>query len=103
MQKLRAKPLIIDSKTKNPESITKNADTIISAVGKSNVVKPGMIKKGAILISVGLHKEPDGELHGDYEEEKIKNIASFYTPTPGGVGPVNVSILLKNVIQSSEK
>ena len=95
-------PTIIDSKTKNPQSLTKTADIIISAVGKPNIIKPNMIKKGVILISVGLHKGTDGKLHGDYNEEEIKNIASFYTPTPGGIGPVNVAMLLENLIKSSE-
>lgn len=91
-------PIVIDSKTENPENLTKNADIIISAVGKPNIIKPDVIKKGVILISIGLHKGSDGKLRGDYEEDKIKNIASFYTPTPGGVGPVNVAILLKNLV-----
>lgn len=99
LKKMNITPSIIDSKTPNPKTITKKADIIISAVGKANIVKPEMIKKGVILIGVGLHKEEDGKLHGDYDEEKIKNIVSFYAPTPGGVGPVNVAMLLKNLIQ----
>jgi len=55
-----------------------------------------------MLISVGLHKEKDGKLRGDYNEDEIKNIASFYTPTPGGVGPVNVAMLLKNLVSAAE-
>lgn len=102
-RKMNIVPKVIDSKTQNPSEITKRADIIISAVGKSNVVKADMIKKGAVLISIGLHKENDGKLHGDYEEEEIKDIASFYTPTPGGVGPVNVAMLLGNLIQAAEK
>jgi methylenetetrahydrofolate dehydrogenase (NADP+) / methenyltetrahydrofolate cyclohydrolase len=100
-QKLGIKPLIVDSQTKNPESITKNADIIISAVGKINIIKPNMIKEDVILIGVGQHKE-DGKIIGDYDEEKIKDIASFYTPTPGGVGPIDVTMLLKNLITSAE-
>ena len=101
-KKMDIEPIVIDSKTKNPQVLTKTADIIISAVGKTNVVKPDMIKKGVILISIGLHKGLDGKLHGDYEENEIKNIVSFYTPTPGGVGPVNVSMLLKNVVIACE-
>lgn len=100
-KKMGIEPQIIDSKTPNPETLTKKADIIISAVGKSNVVRPEMIKNRAILISVGLHKGTDGKLQGDYEEEKIKDIASFYTPTPGGVGPVNVAMLLKNLVNAA--
>lgn len=93
---------IIDSKTKNKTEIIKEADIIISAVGKPNTIKPEMIKKGAVLISIGLSKGSDGKLHGDYNEEDIKDIASFYTPTPGGVGPVNVASLLKNLVEAAE-
>ena len=102
LKKMNIKPIIIDSKTKNPQHLTKNADIIISAVGKPNVIKPDMIKRGVILISIGLHKGTDWKLHGDYEEEQIKDLASFYTPTPGGVGPVNVAMLLKNLVASCE-
>ena len=102
-RKMNIQPEIIDSKTKNPSSVTKTADIIISAVGKPNVIKPEMIKKNSILISIGLSKGKDGKLHGDYDEEKIKDIASFYTPTPGGIGPVNVAMLLANLITAVEK
>ena len=98
LRKIDIAPTIVDSKTKNPSNLTKNADIIISAVGKENVVKAEMIRKNCILISIGLSKGKDGKLHGDYDEEKIKNIALFYTPTPGGVGPVNVAMLLKNLV-----
>ncbi len=102
LTKLGNKPEVIDSKTKNPNEQTKKANIIISAVGKTDVVKAENIENGVILVSVGLHREVDGKLHGDYEEEKIKNIASFFTPTPGGVGPVNVAMLLENVISAAE-
>lgn len=102
IKKMRIEPIVIDSKTKNSQTLTKKADIIISAVGKSNVIKPEMIKKGTILISIGLHKDPDGKLHGDYNENEIKDIAAFYTPTPGGVGPINVAMLLKNLLIACE-
>lgn len=102
-RKMKINPQIIDSKTTNCEPLTESADIIISTVGKPHLIKPEMIKKGVILIGVGLHKEIDGKLHGDFEEEKINNIASYYTPTPGGVGPVNVACLLKNLVASAKK
>lgn len=101
LKKMNIKPIIIDSKTKNPQHLTKNADIIISAVGKPNIIKPNMIKRGAILVSIGLHKGTDWKLHGDYEEEQIKSKALFYTSTPGGVGPVNVAMLLKNLVYAA--
>lgn len=102
LNELGVQPLIVDSKTVNPDVITKKADIIISAVGKPNIVRSEMIKNNVVLISVGLYKGADGKLHGDYNEEEIKNIVSFYTPTPGGVGPVNVACLLANLISAAE-
>lgn len=95
--------LVVDSKTPNPQAITKEADIIISAVGKHNVIKKDMIKNGAALIGVGMHRGVDGKLYGDYEENDIKNTALQYTPIPGGVGPVNVAMLLENVVTAAER
>lgn len=94
------KPIIVHSQTPNPQDITKQADILISCVGKDRVVTKESIKSGAILISVGIHREEDGKFHGDYEEEEIADIASSFTPTPGGVGPVNVACLMKNLIKA---
>jgi methylenetetrahydrofolate dehydrogenase (NADP+) / methenyltetrahydrofolate cyclohydrolase len=101
LQKIGISPSVINSKTKSPESITQKADIIISAVGKPNIVTPEMIKKGVILIGIGQSRQ-NGKVVGDFDEEKIKDIASFYTPTPGGLGPVDVTMLLKNTIKSAE-
>jgi methylenetetrahydrofolate dehydrogenase (NADP+)/methenyltetrahydrofolate cyclohydrolase len=94
---------IISSKTPNPVEIMKTADIIISCVGKQRVVTHGALKPGVILISVGLSRGEDGKLHGDYEEGEIKNIASFYTPTPGGVGPLNIASLMQNLVLATRK
>ena len=93
----------IERTRENPEEVTQKADIIISSVGKKDIIKPTMIKNGVILIGVGINKDEDGHLYGDYEEDQIKDIASFYTPTPGGVGPVNVAMLLENLITSAEQ
>ena len=98
LQKLGIKLNVVDSRTSNPESLTKSADILISTVGKPSVVTSQTIKKGTILISIGLSKGSDSKIHGDYNEEEIKSVASFYTPTPGGVGPVNVACLLENLV-----
>lgn len=91
----------IDSKTNNPDKLIKQGEIVISCVGKKNIVNKNNLKRGAILVSVGLH-EDSGHLRGDYNEEEIKDIASFYTPTPGGVGPINVACLLENVVIACE-
>lgn len=103
LKKLEINFEVIDSKTEKPGNITKNADIIIAAVGRPNIITPEMIKKGVILIGIGISRGSEGKLEGDYKEEKIKNIASFYTPTPGGIGPINIAMLLKNVVTAAEK
>lgn len=93
---------MIDSKTHNPELIIREADIVIAAVGKPNIITKDMLSQGVTVIGVGMHRGEDGKLHGDYEEEDIKDIASMYTPIPGGVGPVNVAMLLENVVTAGE-
>ena len=100
--KIGVKPLIVASQTQNRKEILKNSNIVICAVGKPDILKKSDIKKGAILIGVGMFRADDGKFHSDYEEEDIKDIASSYTPTPGGVGPVNVSMLLSNLLKSAE-
>lgn len=102
LKKLGATPKVIDSKTQNGQLITEEADIIISTVGRDNIVRSENIKNGVILVGVGMHRGEDGKLHGDYEEDDIKDIAAFYTPIPGGVGPVNVAMLLSNLLQATE-
>lgn len=89
----------VNSITPNPEEFFKSADIIISAVGKK-IIEPQHLKKGVILINVGQRFE-DGKVKGDYDEEEIKDIASFYTPASGGVGPLNIAYLYKNLIESA--
>jgi methylenetetrahydrofolate dehydrogenase (NADP+)/methenyltetrahydrofolate cyclohydrolase len=92
---------IIHTKTSHPASILKTATVIISCVGKEHIIKRNNISRGVILISVGLSRGRDGKLHGDYNDETIKPIASFYTPTPGGVGPVNIACLMSNLVDAT--
>ncbi|MCX6793924.1 MAG: bifunctional 5,10-methylenetetrahydrofolate dehydrogenase/5,10-methenyltetrahydrofolate cyclohydrolase [Candidatus Gottesmanbacteria bacterium] len=91
---------IITSQTPNPNTIMKTADIIISCVGKKGIVTRDALKAGVILMSVGLSRGEDNKLHGDYEEEDVKDIASFYTPTPGGVGPLNIASLMQNLVKA---
>lgn len=93
-------PTVIHSRTDHPENILKQSSVIISCVGRREVLKKSYISQGAILISVGLWRDTDGKLHGDYERADIEQLAAFYTPTPGGVGPVNVACLMQNVLEA---
>lgn len=92
---------IIDTKTKDPCQELKKADLIICAAGKSGVIKKECLKKNVILVGVGTHKE-DGKLKGDYEVSEIQDIAKVWTPTPGGVGPLNLSYLFQNLLTAAE-
>ncbi len=102
LKKLGIEPEVITSKTDDRKEIMKNSDIVITAVGKPNIVKAENLKNGVILIGTGMYRGEDGKFHGDYDENEIKSIASFYTPTPGGVGPINVAMLLSNLIRSTE-
>ncbi|MBI5619818.1 bifunctional 5,10-methylenetetrahydrofolate dehydrogenase/5,10-methenyltetrahydrofolate cyclohydrolase [Candidatus Gottesmanbacteria bacterium] len=97
------KPSLVHSQTPDPTAITKQADILITCVGKERVITADSIKRNAMLVGVGLWRDTEGKLHGDYEEEEIKDIASAYTPTPGGVGPVNVACLMQNLVLAAQK
>lgn len=102
LRKNGVEPFIIDSKTENRDGEIKKGDIVISAVGKRGVVTKSNLKKGAILIGVGIYSDEFGKTRGDYDAVEVENLASFYSPTPGGVGPVNVSMLMENVVEASE-
>ena len=100
LNKLNIKANVIDRNSKNPDEIISNSEIIITATGNKNVIKPELLNKSQILIGVGLYLK-DGKLHGDYNESEIENRVKYYTPTIGGVGPVNVSFLMKNLVQAA--
>ncbi len=87
------------SKTKDLKSITKEADIIISATGQSKLIKANMVKKGAVVIDVGINKQANGKLAGDIDFDKVKNVASYITPVPGGVGPMTIACLMENTYE----
>jgi methylenetetrahydrofolate dehydrogenase (NADP+)/methenyltetrahydrofolate cyclohydrolase len=102
LRKNGIEPFIVDSKTENREARIKEGDIVISAVGKSGVVTKNNLKQGAILVGVGIYSDENGKSRGDYDQSEVENIAGFYSPTPGGVGPVNVSMLMENVVEACE-
>lgn len=88
--------------TKNLESKVNQADIVIVAVGKRDIVQGNWIKKGATVIDVGIHRKDDGKLVGDIDFEAAKKYAGFITPVPGGVGPMTVATLLQNTTDAAE-
>ena len=89
--------------TQNIASKVKSADLVISAVGKPGLVPAEWIKPGAIAIDVGITRDVNGKLHGDFQFEEIKKIASWITPVPGGVGPMTRASLLQNTMQAARE
>lgn len=87
---------ICHSKTQNLADITKTADILIAAVGKEKLVTADMVKPGAVVVDVGINRNAAGKLCGDVDFENVKEIASWITPVPGGVGPVTVAMLMNN-------
>lgn len=89
----------IHSQTPNANFFEKEADIIISAVGKK-ILTPSDLKPGVILVGVGIRKE-NLVWKGDYEEDEVKDIASFYTPTPQGIGPLDIAYLMHNLVEAA--
>ncbi|MEK7471028.1 MAG: bifunctional 5,10-methylenetetrahydrofolate dehydrogenase/5,10-methenyltetrahydrofolate cyclohydrolase [Patescibacteria group bacterium] len=91
-------PIVIRSKTENKEELIKQADIIISGMGKGKYLTGDMIKLGTVLIDAGT-SESEGGIVGDVDLESVKDVAGYVSPVPGGVGPVTVAMLLSNVLQ----
>jgi len=102
LRKMHFYPEIIDSKTQNSNELFIKADVIISAVGKKNIIPVELLKNKSILIGIGIHAE-NGKATGDFDEIKAHEKDLYFTPTPGGVGPVNVAYLFKNLLQAAKK
>ena len=92
---------ICHSKTKNLENVCKNADILISAVGKPNLITRKMVKEGAVVIDVGISRI-DNKVVGDTNFDDIKGICSYITPVPGGVGPMTVAMIMENLLIAKE-
>ena len=94
-------PEIITSKTENKEELIKEADVIISGIGQGKFITGEMIKPQAVLIDAGT-SESNSSIIGDVDLESVRDVAGFVSPVPGGVGPVTVAMLLKNVLSVSK-
>ena len=94
---------ICHSKTKNLKEHTKRADIIISAIGKPKFITEDMVKKGVVVIDVGINRDENGKLVGDVDFENVEKKASYITPVPGGVGPMTIAMLMHNVIKATKE
>ncbi|WP_394791627.1 bifunctional methylenetetrahydrofolate dehydrogenase/methenyltetrahydrofolate cyclohydrolase FolD [Rhodoferax sp.] len=94
---------ICHSATADLKAMTLQADVIVAAVGKRNVLTADMVKPGAVVLDVGMNRDDQGKLCGDVDFAGVKQVASFITPVPGGVGPMTITMLLVNTLEAAER
>ncbi|WP_284336552.1 bifunctional methylenetetrahydrofolate dehydrogenase/methenyltetrahydrofolate cyclohydrolase FolD [Comamonas sp. NoAH] len=94
---------VCHSGTADLAAMTRQADIVVAAVGKLNVLTAEMIKPGAVVIDVGMNRNAEGKLCGDVDYEGCKEVAGYITPVPGGVGPMTITMLLVNTMEAAER
>jgi methylenetetrahydrofolate dehydrogenase (NADP+)/methenyltetrahydrofolate cyclohydrolase len=94
---------ICHSATTDLKAITLQADVLVAAVGKRNVLTAEMVKPGAVVIDVGMNRNDEGKLCGDVDFDGVKEVAGWITPVPGGVGPMTRAMLLVNTLEAAER
>jgi methylenetetrahydrofolate dehydrogenase (NADP+)/methenyltetrahydrofolate cyclohydrolase len=94
---------ICHSRTPNMEEITRQADILVVAVGKAKLITAKHVKPGAVVIDVGMNRPADGKLTGDVDFETVKEVAGAITPVPGTVGPMTITTLLRNTLESARR
>ena len=94
---------VCHSKTQNLAQKAKEADILISAIGKAQFVTADMVKENAVVIDVGINRLENGKIIGDVDFENVKEKASYITPVPGGVGPMTIAMLMNNVIKATKR
>lgn len=103
MLKENATVTVCHSRTQNLAEITKQADILVAAVGRPKFVTPDMVKDGAVVLDVGINRMEDGKLCGDVDFDAVCEKTAYITPVPGGVGPMTITMLLKNTLAAAEK
>ncbi|MBO7763161.1 MAG: bifunctional methylenetetrahydrofolate dehydrogenase/methenyltetrahydrofolate cyclohydrolase FolD [Clostridia bacterium] len=94
---------VAHSKTPDLAAVTRTADILVVAVGREALVTADMVKPGAVVIDVGMNRNAEGKLCGDVEYEGVREVASYITPVPGGVGPMTITMLLRNTLTAAKK
>ena len=94
---------ICNSKTRDIGAHTRDADVIVAAVGKRNLITADMVKPGAVVIDVGMNRDDNGKLCGDVDFAGVREVAGYITPVPGGVGPMTITMLLVNTLEAAER
>jgi methylenetetrahydrofolate dehydrogenase (NADP+)/methenyltetrahydrofolate cyclohydrolase len=94
---------VCHSATPDLGRFTRQADVVVAAVGRRNTLTAEMVKPGAIVIDVGMNRDDAGKLCGDVDFDRVKEVAGWITPVPGGVGPMTITMLLVNTVESAER
>ncbi|MNZ86939.1 Bifunctional protein FolD protein [compost metagenome] len=94
---------ICHSRTADMEAIARQADILVVAIGKAKAIDSKFVKPGAVVIDVGINRLPDGKLAGDVDYNDCLETAGFITPVPGGVGPMTITMLMKNTITAAKR
>lgn len=94
---------VAHSRSQNLKALTLQADVIVAAVGKRNVLTADMVKPGAVVLDVGMNRNDEGKLCGDVDFDGVKEVAGYITPVPGGVGPMTITMLLVNTLESAQR
>jgi methylenetetrahydrofolate dehydrogenase (NADP+)/methenyltetrahydrofolate cyclohydrolase len=94
---------VCHSRTPDLKAQTLQADVIVAAVGKRNVLTADMVKPGAVVLDVGMNRNEEGKLCGDVDFDGVKGVAGYITPVPGGVGPMTITMLMVNTLESAER
>jgi methylenetetrahydrofolate dehydrogenase (NADP+)/methenyltetrahydrofolate cyclohydrolase len=94
---------ICHSATKDLGAFTRQADVVVAAVGRRNILTADMVKPGAVVIDVGMNRKDDGKLAGDVDFDGVREVAGWITPVPGGVGPMTRAMLLVNTLEAAER
>ena len=93
---------VCHSKTADLAAECRRADILVAAVGKAKLITADMVKEGAVVIDVGMNRDPNGKLCGDVDFENVEPKASFITPVPGGVGPMTIAMLMRNTLTAAK-
>ena len=94
---------VCHSGTSDLAALTRQADSVVAAVGKRNVLTADMVKPGAVVIDVGMNRNDEGKLCGDVDFDGVRQVAGWITPVPGGVGPMTITMLLVNTLEAAER
>lgn len=103
MMRANATVTVCHSKTQNLAEITSQADILVASLGKPKFVTADMVKEGAVVIDVGMDRDENGKLCGDVDYDAVFEKASYITPVPGGVGPMTITMLMRNTIEAAKR